>query len=739
MRSLVSLALAGALALSALVPSALTPKVQAAEQTPEQILAKMNLDQKVGQLLWTHVYGDSADDTTYASDNQAIFGSGVSTPAQAVKKYHLGGVLYFNWAHNFSSENTDVTKVAALSNGLQAAAKADGNVPLGITIDQEGGMVSRVGAPATIFPGNMALGATGNQALAYSQGQVLGCEMRSLGINADFAPVLDVNTNPNNPVIGLRAISDDPNLVAQLGGAQIQGIQSQGVSATAKHFPGHGDADTDSHLGLPRVTYSRQVLNQHLVPFKTAINGGVDMIMTAHIVVDAIDPKLPATLSKPVLTGLLRQELGFTGVITTDALDMEGAQLAVMTPAEQAKYKELKNKEDSAKQKADKDPTQADSAREASTEFKNFLAPIRARVAVKALQAGSDILLNTKDAAAVVDGIKAAVKDGSLTSAQIDQSVLRILKWKQKRGVLKTEPIDTASVKAKLGTAASRDVASQIARNSVTLLRNDANKAPLDAAKGTRVLVAGSSWANPELLPEPLKAAGFTVVFTQDPDAKENPSDSEISAWVRQAANVDTVIFASYAPGAQQFKAIDALVATGKQVIVINTSLPYPLARYSGGGSGPQVVAEIYANNSVALAAAVDVLSGQASAVGKLPVSVPGGSGVAYARGFGLGAGSATPTATAPATMAPLTAAPTVATTATAAAATAPAAALAPSTCEAGGAKSTTKPSASLAAAPSPTKSPKRGLAHSGVETGLFGAFALALLGGGLALRSRTR
>ena len=723
MRSLVSLALAGALALSALVPTALTPQVQAAEQTPEQILAKMNLDQKVGQLLWTHVYGDSADDTTYASDNQAIFGTGISTPAQAVKKYHLGGVLYFNWAHNFSSENTDVTKVAALSNGLQAAAKADGNVPLGITIDQEGGMVSRVGAPATIFPGNMALGATANQSLAYSQGQVLGCEMRSLGINADFAPVLDVNTNPNNPVIGLRAISDDPNLVAQLGGAQIQGIQSQGVSATAKHFPGHGDADTDSHLGLPRVTYSRQVLNQHLVPFKTAISSGVDMIMTAHIVVDAIDPKLPATLSKPVLTGLLRQELGFTGVITTDALDMEGAQLAVMTPAEQAKYKELKNKEDSAKQKADKDPTQADSAREASTEFKKFLAPIRARVAVKALQAGSDILLNTKDAAAVVDGVKAAVKDGSLTSAQIDQSVLRILKWKQKRGVLKTEPIDTASVKAKLGMPASKDVAKQIARDSVTLLRNDSNKAPLDVTKGTRVLVAGSSWANPELLPEPLKAAGFSVVFTQDADAKEDPSDSEISAWVHQAANVDTVIFASYAPGAQQFKAIDALVATGKQVIVINTSLPYPLARYSGGGAGPQVVAEIYANNSVALAAAVDVLSGKVNAVGKLPVSVPGASGVAYARGFGLGYGSASATATATTPVATALATPALA-----------------ATCGAiPTAKSTTKPSASLKAAPSSSQSPKRGLAHSGVETGLFVAFALALLGGGLALRSRTR
>ena len=290
--------------------------------------------------------------------------------------------------------------------------------------------------------------------------------------------------------------------------------------------------------------------------------------------------------------------------------------------------------------------------------------------------------------------------------------------------MLKTEPIDTASVQAKLGTAASRDVARQIARGSVTLLRNDSKgKAPLDATKGTRVLVAGSSWANPELLPDPLKAVGFSVVFTQDADAKENPSDSEISAWVRQAANVDTVIFASYAPGAQQFKAIDALVATGKQVIVINTSLPYPLARYSGGGAGPQVVAEIYANNSVALAAAVDVLSGKVNAVGKLPVSVPGASGVAYARGFGLGYGSASATATATTPVATALATPALA-----------------ATCGAiPTAKSTTKPSASLKAAPSSSQSPKRGLAHSGVETGLFAAFALALLGGGLALRSRTR
>ena len=173
----------------------------------------------------------------------------------------------------------------------------------------------------------------------------------------------------------------------------------------------------------------------------------------------------------------------------------------------------------------------------------------------------------------------------------------------------------------------------------------------------------------------------------------------------------------------QQFKAIDALVATGKQVIVINTSLPYPLARYSGGGAGPQVVVEIYANNSVALAAAVDVLSGKVNAVGKLPVSVPGASGVAYARGFGLDYGSASATATATTPVATALATPALA-----------------ATCGAiPTAKSTTKPSASLKAAPSSSQSPKRGLAHSGVETGLFVAFALALLGGGLALRSRTR
>lgn len=290
----------------------------------QALLATMSQDEKIGQVLWTHVYGSSAQDETYADKNEDVFGPGVRTPAQAVSTFHLGGVLYFNWAHNVTTP-TDPGQVAALSDGLQEAARTSGpKIPLAITIDQEGGLVARVRTSGTDVPGNMALGATGSTELARAQGQALGSELAAMGINVDFAPVLNVNTNAANPVIGVRSLGDDPEAVASLGAAQIEGLQSEGVSATAKYFPGHGDTQTDSHLGLPTVSYDRATLDTHLAPFRAAVKGGVDMIMTAHIVVEAIDPAHPATTSKAVLTDLLREEMGFTGLITTDAMDMEG-------------------------------------------------------------------------------------------------------------------------------------------------------------------------------------------------------------------------------------------------------------------------------------------------------------------------------------------------------------------------------------------------------------------------------
>ncbi|WP_418606347.1 glycoside hydrolase family 3 protein [Georgenia sp. SUBG003] len=224
--------------------------------------------------------------------------------------------------------------------------------------------------------------------LAHEQGQILGEEMRAMGVNVDFAPVLDLNSNPDNPVIGIRSMGEDPDTVSRLGVAQIQGMQEH-VAATAKHFPGHGDTNVDSHYGLPVVTYDRATLDEHLQPFQAAIDAG-DMVMTAHIIVEAIDPELPGTLSHDVLTGLLREDMGFDGLVTTDALDM--AAMAANWSQEE--------------------------------------------IAVMTIQAGSDILLNSPDVDASFAGVRQAVADGVLTEERLEESVRRILTWKAERGIL---------------------------------------------------------------------------------------------------------------------------------------------------------------------------------------------------------------------------------------------------------------------------------------------------------------
>src|SRR5690606_860458 len=238
-------------------------------------------DELIGQMTWVHVYGSGAHDTSMAAENRARYG--VASPAEVVEKYALGGVLYFAWAGNTSAPE----QVAGLSAGLQEAATGPGGpgVPLAITVDQEGGEVSRIGPPATALPGGMALGATFDPGLARAQGELLGSELAAMGVNVDWAPVADLNTNPANPVIGLRSPGADPAGVAELTAAQVEGLQSQHVAAGAKHFPGHGATDVDSHTGLPVVTYDRDTREQHLRPFEAAVDAGVDIIMSAHIAV----------------------------------------------------------------------------------------------------------------------------------------------------------------------------------------------------------------------------------------------------------------------------------------------------------------------------------------------------------------------------------------------------------------------------------------------------------------------
>lgn len=583
--------LTGAGTALATVPTTGSTTTVSASPDIEAKIAGMTLDEKIGQMTWTHVYGSSADDTSMAAKNQERYG--VNTPAEVVEKYNLGGVLYFAWSGNTNNPR----QVAGLSNGLQQTAmRQDGNgIPLAVTIDQEGGLVARIGPPATVLPGNMALGATADANLAKAQGEILGSEMRAMGINVDFAPVLDLNSNPDNPVIGIRSMGEDPALVSELGVAQIQGIQANNVGAAAKHFPGHGDTSVDSHYGLPTVTYDRETLNQHLKPFQAAIDGGVDMVMTAHIIVEAIDSEMPGTLSHKVLTGLLRDEMGFKGLVTTDALDM--AAMAAEWPQEE--------------------------------------------IAVKAIQAGSDILLNSPDVDASFAGVRAAVESGEITEARLDDSVRRILEWKVKRGVFEQPLADPAAVDTLVGNAENLATAKLISERAVTLLRNEGKVLPL--ASGSSVLMVGAGSAWPELAGPMLKDQGFAV--TEDYEDGASPSAAYRARAVAAAGNANAVVFASYnATGnAAQQQMVAELAATGTPVIVVATRNPYDISVFPGADA----VLNSYGVKEVNFHGAVSAISGAINPGGKLPVNIPAtdGEGVLLPLGFGLSYETATPAA----------------------------------------------------------------------------------------------
>ncbi|MFD0597305.1 glycoside hydrolase family 3 protein [Catellatospora coxensis] len=329
----------------------------------------MSLEQKVGQLFVTYVYGSDATSPAPADRTANLAAFGVETPAEVVDRFHLGGVVYFAWSHNLDN----VRQIATLSNGLQAASLRPGGkdeVPLLISTDQEQGVVQRMPAPSAQFPGSMALGASRSASAAHLAAEVTGRELSAVGIRQPYAPIADVNVNPANPVIGVRSFGSDPELVAELTAAQVGGFeQGARVTAVAKHFPGHGDTGTDSHTGLPVIHHTREQWERIDAPaFRAAITAGVDSIMTAHIVVPALDPSGdPATLSPTILTGVLRERFGFQGVVVTDALNMAGVR---------TKYGD-------------------------------------ARVPVLALKAGADQLLMPPNLALAYDSVLQAVRAGS--------------------------------------------------------------------------------------------------------------------------------------------------------------------------------------------------------------------------------------------------------------------------------------------------------------------------------------
>ncbi|WP_411167513.1 glycoside hydrolase family 3 N-terminal domain-containing protein [Clostridium sp. MB05] len=428
----------------------------------KEIVKSMTLDEKVGQMLMPDFRQWKAKDAQAVSD-MTVLNDEIS---DIVDKYDLGGVILF--ANNVKETEQTVKLVHDLQK--VAIEDKDGNLPLLVTIDQEGGIVTRLGT-GTNLPGNMAIGATKSEIDAYDSGYVIGRELKSLGLNVNFAPAMDINNNPNNPVINLRSISSNPELVGKLGSKIMEGIQSQGVAAAAKHFPGHGDTATDSHYGLPVVDKPIEALREmELKPFKTAIDKGVDMIMTAHIQFPQIEKDTytskkdgsqigyPATLSDDVITGVLRNELSFDGVVVTDALNMKAIS-------------------------------------DHFGEVEAVKLTIKSGVDIALMPTVLRSIDDVSKLENIINSIKEAVNTGEIPLDRINESAERIVKLKIDRGIMdlkndnRTLEEKVTNAKSIVGSKENRDIERRVSANAITVVKNENNILPLKPKEGENILL----------------------------------------------------------------------------------------------------------------------------------------------------------------------------------------------------------------------------------------------------------
>ncbi|MDQ0160812.1 beta-N-acetylhexosaminidase [Alkalibacillus salilacus] len=550
----------------------------------QHALDELSIEEKLGQMLMP-------DFRNY--DGEAVTEM-LPEIEQLVKEYHLGGVILF-------AENVQGTEqTARLVHDYQQASEKFG---LMMTIDQEGGIVTRLQS-GTDFPGNMALGATRSEDMAYDVGQAIGREIGSLGINTNFAPVMDVNNNPDNPVIGVRSFGGDPDLVADLGIAYTEGLQSTGVAATAKHFPGHGDTDVDSHLGLPEVPHDRERLEEvELAPFQQAMEAGVDMIMTAHVTFPQIDNTkvtsrktgeevtLPATLSHKVLTELMREDMGYDGIITTDAMNMNA--------------------------------------------ITDHFGTVDA--AIRAVKAGSDIVLMPVGLEEVADGLLTAIDDGEIAEERIESSVERILSLKIERGIIRQEnptPIEDKIANATeiVGADEHQQLEQEVANQSITMVKNENDALPLSEDSQGEIVVVGDTFVN-DLGNAISKYNDQTTVIETSGNLSESNQET--------IANADAVIAGSYtynvngrSPDNPVMSMIDSLDSmTDAPVISVGIRNPYDIMAY------PNVDGYLtqYGFNEASFDATAATIFGENEPTGQLPVTIPTlDDGVLYEFGHGL-------------------------------------------------------------------------------------------------------
>lgn len=554
-----------------------------AERYAESTLQSMSLEEKIGQLFILFAYGPTADGAD--ARNTALYGE--SNAADIIEEFEPGGFILFSARDNV----TDPQQVATLSNGLQDAAEdAGAGIPLLVSTDQEQGIVTRIGSPATLFPGNMALGAGGSEKDARKAARIVGDELLAMGIQQNNAPVADVNVNPANPVIGVRSFSSNTDLVARLTAATVRGFQDDSdLVATAKHFPGHGDTATDSHTGLPVITHTLDEWKQiDLPPFQAAIDADVDSIMTAHIVVPALDDSGdPATLSHKIITGQLREELGFDGVIVTDGLEMAGVR----------------------QQYGD------------------------GEVAVRALEAGVDQLLLPADPRVAYAAVEEALESGRLTEDRIDESVRRILVMKYDQGVTADAHVDVDKVFNVVGKQSHLRAAEKITDGTTTLVRNEDGALPV-AVDGKSVLVTGYGETTGRTLAAELTERGAEATPLATGTA---PTQAQIDQAVAaaQTSDVTVVLTNNVSATSRQKQLVAALDATDTHLIVVGVRNPYDINQL---GDVDNFIAT-YSYATPALVSLAKVITGEISPEGTLPVDIRSAadpSVILYPFGHGL-------------------------------------------------------------------------------------------------------
>jgi len=530
----------------------------------EKTLKAMTVEEKIGQLIACRYTGAFFnDDSEYLANLENL-----------IVQYKIGGLVIFLG---------DAYETAHLNNRLQSLSKT----PLLIASDFERGAGNQI-TGATLFPTIMALGAADDVDLAFSMGRITAEEGRAVGVHMTYAPVVDVNINPDNPIINTRAIGEDPEQVGRLASAFIKGCQDNGMIATVKHFPGHGDTDQDSHSLLPTIKAGRDRLEKvELFPFKKALEAGVGAVMVAHLNVPALDPtpNVPSSLSPAIVGALLRQTMGFKGLVVTDAMEMGGVT--------------------------------------------NAFPPNEA--ALKAIQAGVDMVLLPLEPTKVIPFLCDAVRTGGLAESRVDESVRRILAAKAGLGLHVSKLVDIEALPKKLGSKANLAEAERIFERGATLVKNNGEVLPLREANKNIAVISLSSdpgdyYAGRTFADAVRRRSPRTQVFYADSDTGQESLDEAFYKALRSDAVVCAVFSSlrawkgSVGLDPKHIDLINNLSGGDKPVIVVNFGSPYLLRNI------PDVDAYFcfFRNTAQAQDVAARAIFGELDVAGKLPVSIPG-------------------------------------------------------------------------------------------------------------------